>query len=262
MVIESQPLQTCACSMSPWNVDRAALVPRARSGESEDVMMRNQTIRRVMFDVGALPYAILTAQPTWRAHGGELADLVEVKSGDRLLDLGCGPGVSAFGVLERVPGLRVTGLDASPSMIRFARMFQRFEKSGTGVEFVEGDAMHLGYEARSFEAVIGHSFLYLVPDADQVLAEVARVLTPGGMCAFLEPHAEASGFLPREIRRQALRDPRFVTSMALWRIVSGGYGRFDQQRFGESFARAGLELVRCIPTLSGLGLFGVGRKPG
>jgi len=223
-------------------------------------MLRNQTLRRVIFDVGALPYAILTAQPTWRAHGGELADLVQVKSGDRLLDLGCGPGVSAFGVLERVPGLHVTGLDVSASMIRFARMFQRFEKSGKSVDFVEGDAMHLAYAADSFEAVIGHSFLYLVPDADQVLREVSRVLTPGGMCAFLEPHAASTGFLPDEIRRQALRDPRFVTSMALWRIVSRGYGRFDEKRFSDSFARAGLELVRCIPTLSGLGLFGVGRK--
>ena len=64
----------------------------------------------------------------------------------------------------------------------------------------------------------------------------------------------------RAILRETLRDPRFVTSMALWRIVSRGYGRFDEARFAKAFADAGLELVRCQGALSGLGMFGIGRK--
>ncbi len=228
---------------------------------SEVGLLRRVLPRWAMFELGAVPYAILTAQPTWRAHGGELADLVEVRAGDRLLDLGCGPGVSAFGVLDRVPGLRVTGLDLSPMMIRFARLFQTFEETRGDLEFEVGDAMRLPHRDATFDAVIGHSFLYLVPDAGQVLSEVSRVLRPGGMCAFLEPHASARGLLPPEMLARAFSEPRFVTSMALWRIVSRGYGRFDERRFSQGFGGAGLELVRCIPTLFGLGLFGVGRKP-
>ncbi|MEO7094694.1 MAG: methyltransferase domain-containing protein [Polyangiales bacterium] len=218
--------------------------------------------RTIMFDVGALPYAILTAQPTWRTHGGKLADLCGARAGQHLLDLGCGPGESAFGMLERVPGLRVTGLDISPAMIRFARLRRRFEREAARVEFVLGDAMSLDYPDASFDAVTGHSFLYLVPDATRVLSEVARVLKPGGMCAFLEPQdAPGPSPLPRAILRETFRDPRFVTSMALWRVVSRGYGRFGEERFARSFGDAGLELIRCHDALSGLGMFGVARKP-
>jgi ubiquinone/menaquinone biosynthesis C-methylase UbiE len=218
--------------------------------------------RTLLFDVGALPYAILTAQPTWRTHGGKLADLCGLRAGQHVLDLGCGPGESAFGMLDRVPGLRVTGLDISATMIRFARLRRRFEREAERVEFVEGDAMNLAYPDATFDAVTGHSFLYLVPDATRVLSEVARVLKPGGTCAFLEPQdAPGPSPLPRAILRQTFRDPRFVTSMALWRIVSRGYGRFGEHRFSRAFADAGLELVRCQDALSGLGMFGVGRKP-
>ena len=221
--------------------------------------------RTILFDVGALPYAILTAQPTWRTHGGKLAELCGLRAGQHVLDLGCGPGESAFGMMERVPGLRVTGLDISPAMIRFAKLRQRARSIGRGAvraEFVLGDAMNLTYPDASFDAVTGHSFLYLVPDATRVLTEVARVLKPGGTCAFLEPQDVAGPSpLPRAILRDTFRDPRFVTSMALWRIVSRGYGRFDEARFSRAFGDAGLELVRCQDALSGLGIFGMARKP-
>lgn len=222
--------------------------------------LRN-TFRRVLFDVGALPYAVLTAQPTWRTHGGELAELVALQPGGHVLDLGCGPGESAFGMIDRVPEARVTGLDISSAMIRFARMRQRFERHRDRVTFVEGDAMALDFADQTFDAVTGHSFLYLVPDVDRVLAEVHRVLKPGGRCAFLEPAGMPGASLPREIADRALREPRFVTSMQLWRIVSRGYGRFDEERFRRAFERAGIELVRAQPTLAGMGLFGVGRRP-
>ena len=220
------------------------------------------TIRTALFDLGALPYAFLTAQPTWRTHGGRLAELCGVRAGQRVLDLGCGPGESAFGMLERVPGLLVTGLDVSAAMIRYAKLRQRFERDGARAEFVLGDAMSLSYPDASFDAVTGHSFLYLVPDARRVLREVFRVLKPGATCAFLEPR-DLPGLapLPRAIVRETFRDPRFVTSMALWRIVSRGVGRFDEGRFASVFADAGLELVRCENALSGLGMFGIARRP-
>jgi SAM-dependent methyltransferase len=215
----------------------------------------------LLFDFGSLPYAFLTSQRAWRDHGGELAVLASVRGGHSVLDVGCGPGESAFGMIERVPGLRVTGLDLSASMIRIAKIRQRFDRAGDGVVFERGNAMALPYADASFDAVTGHSFLYLVPDATRVLTEVARVLKPGAKCVFLEPAASAgSALLPRDIVKRAPREPRFVMSMALWRLVSRGYGRFDTHRFEKAFACAGLDLVECRPTLSGLGLFGVGVK--
>jgi SAM-dependent methyltransferase len=220
-----------------------------------------QPLRRVLFDVGALPYAVLTAQPTWRAHGGELAELLSARPGEHVLDLGCGPGESAFGIAERVPGVRVTGIDVSASMIRFAELRRRFEVHRSELSFLEADAMALPFADATFDAVVGHSFLYLVPDAIAVLREARRVLRPGGRCAFLEPATLPGAGLPARIRARALREPRFVASMALWRIVSRGYGRFDETRFRHVFGEAGLVMRECHSTLEGLGVFGLATKP-
>lgn len=218
----------------------------------------------VLFELGAVPYAVLTAQPTWRAHGAELAELAGVGPQDHVLDLGCGPGESAFGIAERVPGLRVTGLDYSDTMIRIARARRRFDPSGARVELTRGDAMALPFPDATFDAVTGHSFLYLVPDAARVLAEARRVLKPGRRCVFLEPADTGRHplLLPKAIRAQAWRNPRFVSAMALWRLVSRRYGRFDEARFGTSFEGAGLRLLEVRRTLEGLGLFGIGVRPG
>jgi ubiquinone/menaquinone biosynthesis C-methylase UbiE len=199
-------------------------------------------------------------------HGAELADLVGLGDGKRVLDLGCGPGESAFGMLDRAPSARAVGLDFSASMIRFANLRRRFEPRADRVELVQGDARALPFPDESFDAVTGHSFLYLVPDLDRVLAEAARVMKKGARCAFLEPTSfpgeRRAGFVdvPRDVAARVWEEPRFVTSMALWRIASRGYGRFDEGRFRASFERAGLDLVECRSTLGGMGLFGVGRK--
>lgn len=216
----------------------------------------------LLFDVGALPYAFLTAQPTWRTHGAQLAELCDVREGQKLLDVGCGPGESAFGMAEKFPGLEVTGLDYSETMIRIARFRQRRDRAAQRVELVRGDAMALPFPDGSFDAVTGHSFLYLVPSAEHVLSEARRVLRPGRKCAFLEPRSVPDWpLLPRELTAQARTDPRFVTSIALWRVVSRRYGRWDEARFQRVFEAAGLEPLEARPTLEGLGYLLVGQRP-
>ncbi len=216
----------------------------------------------VLFDLGALPYAFLTAQPTWRTHGAQLAELCEVRPGQKLLDVGCGPGESAFGMAERIPDLEVTGLDYSESMIRIARFRKKRDRAGERVAFVRGDAMALPFADGSFDAVTGHSFLYLVPSAERVLSEAKRVLRPGRKCAFLEPRSVPDWpLLPRPLRRQAVDNPRFVSSIALWRIVSRRYGRWDEARFQRVFEAAGLEPLEARPALEGLGYLLVGQRP-
>lgn len=229
---------------------------------SEETPALHRVAQGVLFGLGALPYAFLTAQKTWRDHGAQLAALTEARRGERLLDLGCGPGESAFGMAEHVPGLRVTGLDVSEAMIRIARARKRRDAVGDQVELVQGDAMRLPFPDGSFHAACGHSFLYLVPDAVTVLREARRVLVPGRACAFLEPRETHAGVsFPPGLRAQALSEPRFVTSLLLWQAVSRRYGRWDEARFQDTFERAGLEPVSVQPTLEGLGLLGVARKP-
>jgi len=214
------------------------------------------------FESGALGYAFLTSSPAWREHGGQLVTFAGVRPGDRVLDLGCGPGVSAFGMLDRVPDIEVTGLDISYMMLHIAERLRRREPLGSKVSFVRADASRLPFPDRSFDAVVGHSFLYLLPAPDEVLAEVRRVLRPGRRCAFLEPSVETfRTIVPLEIYAMAPQDPRFVLAMMLWRVYSRSYGRFDEDRFASLFKGAGLSLIDCRRTLSGLGFFGVGERP-
>lgn len=214
-----------------------------------------------VFEVGAVGYAFLTRDPVWRDHCGKLAELAQVKPGDRVLDLGSGPGISAFGMTDRVPSIDVVGVDLSRTMTLLAEAFRAIEPSKNHVSFVRADATHLDFPDASFDAVTGHSFLYLVPRPDLILSEARRVLRPGGRLVFLEPSVTTfPALLPPEIWNMGPRAPRFTLAMALWRFYSRGHGRFDEARFQRLFQGAGLSFLECRKAVSGLGLYGIAER--
>ncbi|WP_380681604.1 class I SAM-dependent methyltransferase [Salinigranum sp. GCM10025319] len=117
-------------------------------------------------------------------YGEDVADLLTVDAGDRVLDLGCGTGRLSRQLADR--GFAVVGVDSSAEMIDRAR-----ERHGDdGLQFVHGDARDLpgafdtqGIDAvDGFDAVFSNAALHWVPDADHdaVLDGVSRVLRPGG----------------------------------------------------------------------------------
>ncbi len=218
--------------------------------------------KRALFGLGSLPYAWLTRQPIWRSHTAALVDFAGVNPEDvrQVVDLGCGPGTSAFGLADRLPRARVVGVDLSPQMIALSRRYAAREPPHPGgLEFVVADARRMPAESGTVDLVTGHSFVYLVGDDAGLGAELSRVLRPGGRCVFLEPSGEP---FPLRLLARALRDTRFVLSMVLWRTVSRGAGRFTRARFEQLFRAAGLETLSVTPTLDGLGLVGAARKPG
>jgi demethylmenaquinone methyltransferase/2-methoxy-6-polyprenyl-1,4-benzoquinol methylase len=96
-----------------------------------------------------------------------------------VLDVATGTGLVAERLLER--GFRVTGLDQSPEMLAIAR--GRF---GDRVELIEGSADDLPFEDGSFDHVTFTYLLRYVDDPAATLAELARVIRPGGVVASLE----------------------------------------------------------------------------
>ncbi len=212
---------------------------------------------RWMFDAAAEFYGWMTWQEVWRAHCRSLVDYFpgSLPARARVLDLGIGPGVSGISILDRLPEAEVVGVDYSPRMLAVARGF--LERTGARVELVEADAAALPFPDASFDVVVGHSFLYLVPDQAGVMREAARVLRPGGGCVFLEPHEGGS-----HRAWMGLAGPkRFKLSMALWRLVSGRIRRFEARELRGLLERE-LAEVRVEETLGGLGLVGVGRRRG
>ena len=104
------------------------------------------------------------------------------KTGTRVLDLCCGTGDIAF--LFAGKGCEVTGLDFSEEMLRVAR--ERQDGSKSSVNFIQGDAMKTGLPDAEFEVLtIGYGLRNLA-DCDAALAEMKRLLKPGGQLLILE----------------------------------------------------------------------------
>ena len=108
-----------------------------------------------------------------------ILDGLRLRDGARVLDLGCGLGDDTFQIAERVGATgQVTGVDLSASMI--AEATQRAKGRGLPVGFEVGDSQALRFATGTFDAVRAERMLMHVLDADRAIAEMARVLVPGG----------------------------------------------------------------------------------
>lgn len=105
-------------------------------------------------------------------HGmaGGVAEWLAPQPGERILDLGCGDGQLTARLAGS--GARVEGVDASPQMVAAAR--------GRGLKVTEASAESLPFAAGSFDAVFSNAALHWVRNQDAMMAEVRRVLSPGG----------------------------------------------------------------------------------
>src|SRR3954454_22230389 len=110
----------------------------------------------------------------WRRATAEAA----VRPGDRVLDACCGTGDLA--VAAKAAGGRVTGLDFS------GRMLERARRKSSEIEWVRGDALALPFGDESFDAATVGFGARNLDDLERGLAELRRVLRPGGRLAILE----------------------------------------------------------------------------
>ncbi len=112
------------------------------------------------------------AQNAAFVHGlaGGVIEWLDAKPDEFILDLGCGDGQ----LTQRIAaaGVRVAGVDASQNMLAAAR--------SRGIDTYEGNAESLPFADRSFNAVFSNAVLHWVRGQDSMMAEVRRVLKPGG----------------------------------------------------------------------------------
>ena len=122
-----------------------------------------------------------------------------LKPGFRVLDFGCGPGTISVGLARAVEPGEVHGIDIEESQIDLAR--SAAEAGGHGnATFHVGSVTELPFEDNSFDVAHCHAVLMHVPDTTAALAEVKRVLKPGGIIAsremivassFMEPTSDS-----------------------------------------------------------------------
>jgi len=105
-----------------------------------------------------------------------------LKKGDRLLDLGCGPGLYASRLAER--GLKVTGMDISERSLDYAKQYA--EEKGLDIEYRCLNFLNIDYN-NEFNAVIqiyGELSTFSDGERDELLKRIFRVLKPGGLLIF------------------------------------------------------------------------------
>jgi SAM-dependent methyltransferase len=150
-------------------------------------------------------------------------------AGLRGLDIGCGEGGNTRQLARR--GASMTALDVSPTFLRHAREMEAAEP--LGVDYVRADAANLPFADAGFDFATAFMSLMDMPEQAPVLAEIYRVLRPGGFLQFSILHP---CFVPPH--RRVLREPAADgTGMVVRAIEVGGYfdiidGRVDRWWFG------------------------------
>jgi len=129
---------------------------------------------QIRFDDGAAYEEFMGKKS--RTAGDAFLRWLTPAAGSRWVDVGCGNGAFTEMLVERCTPLTVSGVDPSAEQIAYAR--QRL--GSDSVRFEVGDAMALPYGAAAFDAAVMALVIFFVPDPAKSVAEMARVVRPGG----------------------------------------------------------------------------------
>ena len=123
----------------------------------------------------------LAAEAEW------LFDQIGVRTGWRVVEIGCGPR-GCLGLLSRRVGSagRVVGVERSSEQVKRARRFVA-EGRLTNVEVIDADARSLDLPDRAFDLATARLVLTNVPRPEEIVAEMVRLVRPGGFIALHEP---------------------------------------------------------------------------
>jgi ubiquinone/menaquinone biosynthesis C-methylase UbiE len=105
--------------------------------------------------------------------------LPQLLPGWRLLDAGCGPGTITLGLARKVAPGFVAGIDVEDS--QFVKSSDQAEREGLNVEFRKASVYQLPFRDEYFDAIFSHALLEHLSDPCGALAEMRRVLKPGGL---------------------------------------------------------------------------------
>ena len=148
----------------------------------------------------------------------DYVDKLGLESGARILDLGCGAGVTSAELLRR--GFVVLGIDVSENMLRLAREICFKTGLGHNATFRQGSAEELDLDDNSFSAVVAMGLIEYLDWDRWTLQEIHRVLQPGGYLVVTVPNKARLSYLvdPITIARLLVNDARKMLDGVLRRL--------------------------------------------
>lgn len=186
------------------------------------------------------PFVSLLQGLRFEAEYALVEKALHLRENARLLDLACGPGIYTRPLASLVPRGRVVGADLSAPMLKRARRTARSEGL-RDLLFMQADAQALPLRSQHFDAVCCCGALHLFPDTVAALAEIARVLKPGGrlaisafrrrrgtlaekLTAMRRHRTGMDAFLPealaKQLEEQAFCDVRCLHERGIWLVMS------------------------------------------
>ena len=178
-----------------------------------------------------------------------------VRPGDRVLDACCGTGDLALAAKEA--GGDVTGLDFSPRMLERARV------KSDEIEWVQGDLLALPFEDAAFDAATVGFGVRNLDDLERGLAELRRVLRPGGRLAILEitqPRGVLAPFYRLWFDRLVPLLGQLLPGGSAYTYLPASVRRFPgPEQLGEMLGSAGFEDVRWKLFAGGIVALHIGR---
>ena len=216
---------------------------------------------RRLFHTNADRYDLITVLLSFgldRRWKRQLIQLSGARPGMRALDLACGTGDIAFGLAGR--GARTSGLDITLRMLQLARA--KSERAA----FLAGDMTSLPFPDRSFDLVTTGYGIRNVPRIEPAIAEISRVLRPGGVLLSLDFDRPDNAVL----RAIYLGYLTVVGSALGWvlhrdpdtyRYIPASISRYPgARRVAAQLGHAGFAESRVIPLLGGLMAINVARR--
>lgn len=169
----------------------------------------------------------------WSQLAGEtFLDWLAPKPGLRWLDVGCGNGAFTEMLVERCAPVAVHGIDPSEGQLAYART----RPASRVAQFRQGDAMALPFPGDTFDVAVMPLVIFFVPDPAKGVAEMARVVCPGGTVTAYAWDMEGGGF-----PYQALHDKMRGLGVAVPTPPSPEASRMDALR--DLWTGEGLESV-------------------
>lgn len=170
-------------------------------------------------------------------HAGYL--LPHLGPRQKLLDFGCGPGTISVGLAERIAPGEFHGIDMEESQVDLARAAAA-AGGHENMTFHVGSADDLPFGDNTFDVAHCHAVLMHIPDTSAVLAEVKRVLKPGGIIAAREVIVDSSFLEPQD---PLIKDAWSVFSGLL--VGNGGHPQFGKELKG-ALLNAGFDDIRFL----------------
>jgi 2-polyprenyl-3-methyl-5-hydroxy-6-metoxy-1,4-benzoquinol methylase len=149
---------------------------------------------------------------SYRPGAAEFVSRLNIKPGERVLDVACGTGNLAVPAAQK--GAKVTGVDIAPNLLEQGRKWAKAE--GLAIQFDEGDVEDLPYEDGSFDMVIPMFGAMFAPRPETTAAELIQVCRPGGRIAMA--NWTPTGFIGQMFKTvgKYAPPPAGVPSPVLW----------------------------------------------